>query len=142
MSACVTVCFTRRQTRHTTYSPEEVAAACHCLHLMLPMFNLRFWTVAVLLCVTDCSQVKDAVALDAKLVPLYRLMAAECDKSAGLSTTAQHAAIPSSIADAEKVLAEHFGDSTTHGAAPAAQTTNGSQMSADEAEAILAQHFK
>ena len=100
------------------------------------------WAVAFFLFAVDCSQVKDAIALDAKLVPLYRLMAAECDQSAGLSTTAQQATIPGSIADAEKVLAEHFGDSTKRGATPAAQAANGSQMSEDEAEAILAQHFK
>ena len=109
---------------------------------MLAIFNLRMWTVACSLCAIGRSQVKDAIALDAKLVPLYRLMAAECDQSAGLSTKAQQATVPSSIAEAEKVLAEHFGDSTSRGAAPAAPSTNGSQMSTEEAEAILAKHFK
>lgn len=101
---------------------------------------MRQWPV-LLFCVDGCSQVKDAIALDAKLVPLYRLMAAACDQSAGLSQTAPDAVGSGSIEDAEKVLAKHFGESTVRAAAPAARST-GSQMSEDEAEAILARHFK
>lgn len=91
--------------------------------------------------VDGCSQVKDAIALDAKLVPLYRLMAAECDQLAGIRQTAPASVGSGSIEDAEKVLAKHFGESTLRDAAPATQST-GSQMSEDEAEAILARHFK
>ena len=135
MRTCATVWFTRMGKRGMPPTLSKTLP-------LLAMVNLSMWAVAFLLLVGDCSQVKDAIALDAKLVPLYRLMAAECDQAAGLSTTAQHDTMPGSIADAEKVLAEHFGDSTKRGAAPSAQTANGSQMSEDEAEAILAQHFK
>lgn len=86
-------------------------------------------------------QVKDAIALDAKLVPLYRMMAAECDKSAGVSPASRAAPLPASIADAEEILAKHFSKSPARDAAPSPQSTGG-QMSEDEAEAILAQHFK
>ena len=92
-------------------------------------------------------QVKDAIALDAKLVPLYRLMAAECDTAIGISgSPAPAAALPaagvSDIADAEKVLAQHFGDASPTSTAERKPAGAGGGMSAAEAEAILAQHFK
>jgi hypothetical protein len=95
-------------------------------------------------------QVKDAIALDAKLVPLYRLMAAECDTAIGMISgspaPAPAAALPaagvSDIADAEKVLAQHFGDASPTSTAGRKPAGAGGGMSAAEAEAILAQHFK
>ena len=93
-------------------------------------------------------QVKDAIALDAKLVPLYRLMAAECDTAIGMisGSPAPAAALPaagvSDIADAEKVLAQHFGDASPTSTAGRKSAGPGGGMSAAEAEAILAQHFK
>ena len=68
-------------------------------------------------------------------------MAAECDRSAGLPTAAPTQATAGSgdIADAEKVLAKHFGESTGRVTATKAA---GSEMSEDEAERILSQHFK
>ena len=68
-------------------------------------------------------------------------MAAECDRSAGLPTAAPTQATAGSgdIADAEKVLAKHFSEST--GGVTATKAA-GSEMSEDEAERILSQHFK
>ena len=70
-------------------------------------------------------------------------MAAECDKSAGLptATPTQATAGSGDIADAEKVLAKHFGESTERNTATKAKPA-GSEMSEDEAERILSQHFK
>ena len=95
--------------------------------------------------------VSDAIALDAKLVPLYRLMAAACDAAVGIGGAA--APLPGvvsggavgrsggDIADAERVLAQHFGGSGAPAVRAAAPVPRmGSDI--DEAERVLAQHFK
>ena len=73
-------------------------------------------------------QVKDALALDAKLVPLWRLMARECDREAqalAVSTSSPRSGTPvtprggweekrslslsaTAVAEAEQLLRRHF----------------------------------
>ena len=75
-------------------------------------------------------------------MPLYRLMAEECDAKVGLGRSSSSGpgglragAAPSDISEAEKVLEEHFGS-----AAPQAAAVEGG-MSSAEADEILRQHF-
>jgi hypothetical protein len=97
--------------------------------------------------------VKDAIALDASLVPLYRLMALTCDAEVGLGA-APSGIGPSggvvggdaAIAEADRVLNAHFGKSgsseaVSHSTTEPA-TAPGSPMSTAEAERILSAHFR
>lgn len=96
--------------------------------------------------------VEDAILLDAKLVPLYRLMALTCDaevggaaapsapSSAGTSTESPGSLDISSIAEAERILAQHFA-STAPAPASSSASIPGGDMSTLEAERILAKHF-
>ena len=74
-------------------------------------------------------------------MPLYRLMAEECDAKVGLGGRGsgppglRAGAAPSGISEAEKVLEEHFGSAT-----PQAAAVEGG-MSSAEADEILRQHF-
>lgn len=79
-------------------------------------------------------------------MPLYRLMAEECDAKVGLGGRSSSSgpaaglragAAPSDISEAEKVLEEHFGSAA---AAPQAAAVEGG-MSSAEADEILRQHF-
>ena len=76
-------------------------------------------------------------------MPLYRLMAEECDAKVGLGGRSsgppglRAGAAPSGISEAEKVLEEHFGSAAPQAAA--VQVEGG--MSSAEADEILRQHF-
>ena len=78
-------------------------------------------------------------------MPLYRLMAEECDAKVGLGGRSSGSgpgglragAAPSDISEAEKVLEQHFGSAA---AAPQAAAVEGG-MSSAEADEILRQHF-
>lgn len=91
--------------------------------------------------------VKDAIKLDASLVPLYRLMALACDAEVGLplsqplsSARTGGSGNNNSIADAERVLQAHFaiGESDGGHGGGANAAAGGEEA---EAERILAQHF-
>ena len=77
-------------------------------------------------------------------MPLYRLMAEECDAKVGLGGRGsgppglRAGAAPSGISEAEKVLEEHFGSAAI--APPQAAAVEGG-MSSAEADEILRQHF-
>eukprot|EP01051_Picozoa_sp_SAG22_P003286 SAG22_NODE_158_length_16966_cov_26.252446_5_plen_456_part_00 len=90
--------------------------------------------------------VKGAIQLDAKLVPLYRRMAAYADAEAGIPTGAGGGGAGHSsaargdgdLASAEAVLAQHFGPGGARAGSARAGEQAPAPSSVAEAEAILA----
>lgn len=87
--------------------------------------------------------VKDAIKLDASLVPLYRLMALACDAEVGLPLAAaqRNGSKDASVVEAERVLQAHFGSSHSGDNGSTSSTDGVSESEEAEAEKILQAHF-